>query len=79
MNIEEALAFEQKIYNDINNCGLPVDMAYYILKSIFFDLQKTLYQCASQKTEEKTEEQIIKVTNGEEGEIQNEQPITTDD
>lgn len=46
MTIKEALKFETDLYNLINTCGLPVDTAYYILKSVYLNFQKTLYEYA---------------------------------
>lgn len=49
MVIKESLKFEQDLYNLINTCGLPVDTAYYILKSVYLDFQKTLYEYAEKE------------------------------
>lgn len=62
MTIQESLKFEQNLYNLINTCGLPVDTAYYILKSVYYDFQKTIYEYAEKKQGGYvTEEQILKV------------------
>ena len=45
MNIKETLLFEENLYNLINTCGLPVSTAFYILKSVYLDFEKTLYEC----------------------------------
>lgn len=50
MTIKESMKFEQDLYDLINNCGLSVDTAFYILKSVYLDFQKTLLDCA--KTEQ---------------------------
>ena len=42
MNIQEALDFEQNLYNLINSCGLPIETAFYILKSVYLDFQRTI-------------------------------------
>lgn len=47
MVIKESIQFEQNLYNLINNCGLPVDTAFYILKSVYLDFEKTLLNCAN--------------------------------
>lgn len=47
MVIKESIHFEQNLYNLINNCGLPVDTAFYILKSVYLDFEKTLLNCAN--------------------------------
>jgi len=46
MTIKETLKFEQNLYNLINTCGLPVDTAFFVLKSVYLDFQKTLYEYA---------------------------------
>ena len=51
MTIKESLQFEKNLYNLINTCGLPVDTAFYILKSVYLDFEKTVYDCAQQEPE----------------------------
>ena len=55
VEIKKALAFEQSLYQLINNSGLSVDVAYFVLKSVYMDFQKTVYNIAS-SPEEKHEE-----------------------
>ena len=50
MLINNAIQFEQKLYDLINTCGLPVDTAFFILKSVYLDFQNTLFEYA--RTEE---------------------------
>lgn len=50
MLINNAIQFEQKLYDLINTCGLPVDTAFFILKSVYLDFQNTLLEYA--RTEE---------------------------
>ena len=47
MVIKDSIKFEQDLYNLINNCGLSVDTAFYILKSVYLDFEKTLLNCAN--------------------------------
>ncbi len=66
MNIKEAIQFEQNLYNLINTCGLPVDTAFYILKSVYLDFQRTLLEY-SEKTDKEgysIEEQTFDVNPG---------------
>lgn len=78
MNIKETLRFENDLYNLINSCGLPVSTAFYVLKSVYLDFQKTFYECAQNEGETYTqEERIYKLTN-EEKEINDEQSISAD-
>jgi hypothetical protein len=66
MTIKEALQFERNLYNLINTCGLPVDTAFYILKSVYLDFQKTLLECADQEPDDPitTEEHIYNMDEG---------------
>jgi hypothetical protein len=78
MNIKETIQFENNLYELINTCGLPVDTAFYVLKSVYLDFQKTLYECANNEGETyTTEEQVYKLDN-EEKENEDEQSISTD-
>ena len=63
MNIQEALNFEQNLYQLINTCGLPVDTAFYIFKSVYLDFQNTVYEYAKKDTNSgySVEEQVIGV------------------
>ena len=87
MFIEQALCFEEQLYQLINNCGLTVDEAYYIVMKSALELKvgmlETLNQQNKKEEEHYTEaimdEPSVIYEKGEEGEIQNEQPITTDD
>jgi len=78
MNIKETIKFENDLYNLINNCGLPVSTAFYVLKSVYLDFQKTLYECAQNESETYTQEEKVYGLNKEEKEIINEQTINTD-
>ncbi len=40
--IKEALQFEDDLYELINNSGVNAETAYFILKSVLFDLEKSL-------------------------------------
>lgn len=66
MGIKESLQFEQKLYDLINSCGLPVDTAFYILKTVYLDFEKTLLECAKNEGETVTQEQEIFKVNNEE-------------
>ena len=78
MNIKETLKFENDLYNLINSCGLPVSTAFYVLKSVYLDFQKTLYECAQNEGETYTQEEKVYQLNNEEKEINDEQSISTD-
>ena len=58
MKFKKSIQFEQNLYNLINTCGLSVDTAFYILKSVYLDFQKTLYECAKNEQNSKEEEKI---------------------
>lgn len=79
MTIKETLKFESDLYKLINSCGLPLDTAFYVLKSVYLDFQKTVYEYANKETSEPvTQEQIDYNLQKEIKEISsNEQPITT--
>ena len=57
MNIKETIKFENDLYNLINNCGLPVSTAFYVLKAVYLDFQKTLLECANNEGETYTKEE----------------------
>lgn len=59
MIIKETLEFEQNLYNLINSCGLPVDTAFYVLKSVYLDFEKTLLECAKNEGESYSQEQQV--------------------
>ena len=59
MNIKETLLFEENLYNLINTCGLPVSTAFYVLKSVYLDFQKTLYECAKKENIESVNTQEV--------------------
>ena len=65
MNIQLAMQFENKLYELINNCGLSVDTAFYVFKSVYLDFQNTLLNCADKDTEYSENQEIIKVNNKE--------------
>jgi len=58
MIIQTSLKFEKDLYDLINNCGLPIDTAFYILKSVYLDFQQTLMDCAKTEGETFSEEEI---------------------
>lgn len=58
MVIKETLKFEQDLYNLINTCGLPVDTAFYVLKSVYLDFQQTLYKCVKSEGPAYSEEKV---------------------
>ncbi len=78
MNIKETIKFENDLYNLINNCGLPVSTAFYVLKSVYLDFQKTLYECVNNEGETYTQEEKVYELDNEKKEITNEQTINTD-
>lgn len=72
MIIKETLKFEQDLYNLINTCGLPVDTAFYVLKSVYLDFEKTLLECAKKEDENHvTEKHIYQIDDREKGENNN--------
>lgn len=80
MNIKEALKFENDLYNLINNCGLPVDTAFYVLKTVYLDFQKTLLECANNEGETYTqEEKTYKLYDKEKKENEDEQGTINSD
>ena len=78
MNIKETLQFENNLYELINTCGLPVDTAFYVLKSVYLDFQKTLYECVNNEGETYTQEEKVYELNNEEKEITNEESVNAD-
>ena len=46
MSVQQAIDFEKTLYKLINTSGLPMETAYYILKSVYTDFQKTIYEVA---------------------------------
>lgn len=67
MVIKDALQFEKNLYNLINSCGLPLDTAYYILKSVYLDFQQTVYEYAEKdKDNYVVEEQTIMLDENQE-------------
>ena len=78
MVIKDAFRFEQNLYNLINSCGLPVDTAYYILKSVYLDFQKTVYEYAEKDGDNYTVEEKIYTLDDEEKENNYEQSINAD-
>ena len=77
MNIKETLAFENNLYNLINTCGLPLDTAFYVLKSVYLDFQKTLYEYSTKEDETTKETQEVYTYNVETKEQENEQSVDT--
>lgn len=60
MNIQEAIDFEQNLYDLINSCGLPVETAFYVLKSVYLDFQHTIIDYAKKgDTGMHTEQQVF--------------------
>ena len=54
MPAKKAIEFETNLYNLINSCGLPVDTAFYVLKSVYIDFQRTLENMKEKEAEEET-------------------------
>lgn len=50
--------FEQDLYSLINNCGLQVGEAYYILKCSLLDLEKIYEECVQDDLNGKTSKTI---------------------
>jgi len=42
--------FQQELYKVINNCGLPVGTAYFVLKDILNELEKTFNDCVYEES-----------------------------
>lgn len=60
MVIQEAINFEKNLYQLINTCGLPVDTAFYVFKSVYLDFQHTLEEYAKKDKDNYTvEEQTL--------------------
>jgi hypothetical protein len=79
--IKDALKFENNIYDLINHSNLTPDTAYYILKYVLLDLEKTLNQYIQQEEEmnDMTETDTVFELEDEKKEaLNNEQPINTD-
>lgn len=53
--------YKNTIYDVINNCNLPASNVYYILKDVFYDVEKTylkeLKKLSLQKQEEEQKQQ----------------------
>lgn len=77
MNIQLALQFENNLYKLINECGLPIDTAFYVLKSVYLDFQNTLSNYANKDGEISENQEIIKVNNKEI--MENDDTINRDD
>ena len=76
MNIQGAINFEKNLYDLINSCGLPVETAFYILKSVYLDFQHTVIDYANKDdTNTHTETQTIENEMAKELIINNEQPV----
>lgn len=78
MNIKETLQFENNLYDLINTCGLPVDTAFYVLKSVYLDFQKTLYECANNEGETYTKKEQVYELDNEKKENEDEESISAD-
>lgn len=78
MNIKKTIKFENDLYDLINGCGLPVSTAFYVLKSVYLDFQKTFYECAKNEGETYTQEEQVYELDNEKKEITNEQTINAD-
>lgn len=65
MDIRKTLEFEENLYKFINSCGLPVDTAFYVLKSVYLDFKHTLEEYAKKENSNgiTTEEQTIYIDN----------------
>lgn len=65
MDIRKTLEFEENLYKLINSCGLPVDTAFYVLKSVYLDFKHTLEEYAKKENGNgiTTEEQTIYIDN----------------
>ncbi len=66
MTIKESIKFEKDLYDLINGCGLPVDTAFYILKSVYLDFEKTLLNCADNEEQPYSQETVNYEMNPEE-------------
>lgn len=62
--IKQSKNFEIQLNNLINNCGLNIDTAYYILKSVLLDVENTynvfLFN-QKEEEEQKQEQKEIKI------------------
>ena len=79
--IKEALQFEDNLYKLINSSGVNAETAYFILKSVLFDLEKSLSKYMEIENQEVQENEVHDFENDtityEEKEINNEQSINT--
>lgn len=77
------LMFEEKLYNLINNCGLTIGEAYYIVNNAALELKLKLYEISIKEqmdTEQHHTQEIdvpVPVDIDEEKEIINEQSVDT--
>ena len=51
-----AKKFEIELYELINNCGLPISTAYYIVKSTYLDLEKNFENYLKENSKDESEE-----------------------
>ena len=83
MFINDAIQFEKNLYALINSCGLPVDTAFFVLKSVYLDFQNTLNEYAKTENDEKITEKTTEITIPQESkkfvEINNNKEITEND
>ena len=47
--------FKQQIISDINNSQLPISIAYFIMKDVFQEVEKTYYATLNQEAQEQIE------------------------
>lgn len=61
--IKQSKNFEIQLNNLINNCGLNIDTAYYILKSVLLDVENTynVFLLSQENEEQKQEQKEIKI------------------
>lgn len=64
------LIFEQQLYNLINNCGLPVGVAYCVVKNASLELKLATYEYEKESESQETEQIDMSVEEKEEKEIE---------
>ena len=67
---ESILMFEQQLYNLINNCGLPIGVAYCVVKNASLELKLATYEYEKEPESQKTDQIDIPVEEEEEKEIE---------
>lgn len=57
MFVKQALNFENQLYNLINNCGLTIDEAYYIVSKASLELKISMLETIRREDQEEDEKE----------------------